>query len=95
LAFCEFYLGTVQFNMKKSNLIENEAILKNNPILHNPITWSQTLPYAVLTSKFWFFYQSRERVYPNARVQRVQTDVLRPCVSSNGVNITVQSLVCW
>jgi len=38
LAFCEFYPGTVQFNVKKSNLIENEAILKNNPILHNPIT---------------------------------------------------------
>jgi len=46
-------------------------------------------------ANFGIFYQSRERVNPNARVQRVETDVLKLCVSSNGVNITVQSLVCW
>jgi len=96
LLFVNFIRGPFN-SRKKSNLFENEAILKNNPILHNPITWSQniSLPFPVLTSKFWFFYQSRERVYPNARVQRVETDVLKLCVSSNGVNITVQSLVCW
>jgi len=42
LLFVNFIRGPFN-SMKKSNLFENEAIMKNNPILHNPITWSQTL----------------------------------------------------
>jgi len=79
LLFVNFIRGPFN-SMKKSNLFENEAILKNNPILHNPITWSQniSLPFPVLTSKFWYFLSITRESLPQcqsaaSRNRRVKT----------------------